>query len=154
VRGAMAEEVWELIGPGPLKGGTMGTLTMIKYGIVGFILLAIAGTGGYYVWEYHHRGKVIEQQKIEIANLKVQNEVLAKKQATFDDFTTKKKPVIQRRVQNEKTQVDQTVQTVDDAGLRALYDHYKLLPDPKVRLAPDGPGSRLKFTPRGAAGAP
>lgn len=130
----------------------MGYLTMIKYGAVLLVLLVIGGTVGSYVWEYHHRGVVIEQQKTEIANLKVEKEILVKKQQAYDSFMAKK-PVIQKRVTNEKAQIDKEVDTVDDAGLRALYDHYKLLPDPKVRLAPNGPGSRLKYTPRGAAGA-
>ena len=126
-----------------------GIFTYIKIGLA----VAVFAVLGFYVWNYHHMKAVIEKQQIEIANLKVEQEVQSKKQAAFDAFMAKK-PVIQRRVIHEKEQINKEVLTDNDADLRALYERYRLLPDPKVRSTPDGPSSRAHPAARGSAGTP
>jgi hypothetical protein len=127
----------------------MGIFTYIKIGLA----VAVFAILGYFVYEYKHMQTVIAKQQDQIANLKVEQEVQSKKQEAFDAFMAKK-PVIQRRVIHEKAQIDKEVLTDNDADLRALYERYRLLPDPKVRLAPDGSGGRAHPAPRGSAGAP
>ena len=130
----------------------MGILSYVKIGLAVAVFVVL----GFLVWNYHHMKSVIADQQAQIANLKVEQEVQAKKQAAFDAFMAKK-PVIQRRVQSEKAQIDKEVGTADDAGLRALYDHYRtngVRQDSQVRPPANGSGRRAKPAPRGPASTP
>ena len=124
-----------------------GILTSIKIGLV----LAVLAVCGYYVFNYHHMQAKIVAQQAQIDSLKLEQEVQGKKQKAFDDYMAKR-PIIQRRVANEKAQIDKEVDTADDAGMRALYDRYRRLPDGKVGPAPDGKSGRAKPAPGGPAG--
>ena len=138
--------------PAPPQGGTMGIFTYVKIGLAVAVFVVL----GFLVWNYHHMKSVIADQQAQIANLKVEQEVQAKKQAAFDAFMAKR-PVIQRRVQNEKAQIDKEVGTADDAGLRALYDRYRtsgVRQDTQVRPPANGKRSRAKPASGGPAGAP
>ena len=105
----------------------MGILSYVKIGLAVAVFLIL----GYFVYDYKHMQTVIKDQQTQIDNLKVEQEVQKKKQDAFDAFMAKK-PIIQRRVIHEKEQIDQTVNTADDAGLRALYDKYRALPNGKL----------------------
>jgi len=142
-------EVQVTIGPAPPSEGKMfGILTYVKIGLV-VVVLSVCG---YYVWNYHHMQAKIVAQQAQIDSLKLEQEVQGKKQKAFDDYMAKR-PIIQRRVQSEKAQINKEVDTADDSGLRALYEHYRVLPDGKVRSAPDGKSGRAKPAPRGPARA-
>jgi hypothetical protein len=123
----------------------MGIFTYVKIGLA----VAVLAILGYFVLEYRHRGTVIETQKNEIANLKVEKTVFEAKQKVYEEFMAKK-PVIQKRVTHEKEQIDQAVNTVDDAGLRALYDRYRMLTGSEIHVTPNGPSGRAKPAPRGS----
>ena len=123
--------------PGAPEETRMGTWTMIKLGVAGFVLLGLLGTCGYYIWNYHHMAAKIEAQAQEIGNLKVGQETLDAKQQKYDDFMAKKTKVI-RRVPNEQQAITQEANTVPDAGLDNLYDRYRVHPGNQVHPAPPG----------------
>jgi hypothetical protein len=125
----------------------LGIFTYIKIGLV-VVVLAVCG---YYFWNYHHMEAKIVAQQAQIDSLKLEQKVQTEKQKAFDEFMVKQ-TAIKRRVNNEKAQINKEVDTADDAGLRALYDRYRRLPDGKVGPAPDGKSGRAKPAPRGPAG--
>ena len=125
-----------------------GIFTYLKIGLA----VAVLAVCGYYVFNYHHMQAKIVAQQAQIDSLKLEQEVQGKKQKAFDDYMAKR-PIIQRRVQSEKAQINKEVDTADDAGMRALYDHFYRLPDNKVGAAPDGKSGRAKPAPRGPARA-
>jgi len=125
----------------------LGIFDYIKIGLV----LVILSVCGYYGFNYHHMQAKIVAQQAQIDSLKLEQKVQAEKQKAFDEFMVKQ-TAIKRRVSNEKAQIDKEVDTVDDAGLRTLYDRYRRLPDGKVGPSPDGKSGRAKPAPRGPAG--
>ncbi len=98
--------------------------------VVGAVLIAALIGGGY--WYVKHQQKKIADLQSEVANLKLGQEVLDKKQQKFDDFMAKSTQ-IKRRVSNERKEIDKDVGSVDDTGLQHLYDRYRLRPKGKVR---------------------
>ena len=66
----------------------MGIFTYVKIGLAVAVFVVL----GFLVWNYHHMISVIADQQAQIANLKVEQEVQAKKQAAFDAFMAKRKP--------------------------------------------------------------
>lgn len=107
----------------------MGILTYIKIGIIAVLVISCS----YLVWNYRHMQTKIAAQQMEIANLKLGQEVLDKKQQKFDAFMAESSKV-QRRVKNEQSQIDKEVGIVDDPGLQQLYDRYRRVrPQGEVR---------------------
>ena len=96
--------------------------------------LVIAAVIGFYVWNYHHRGVLLEQQKIEIANLNLEKDVLVKEKKALEEFTAKK-TVIKGKVVYVERQVDETVASGDVAR---VLDMFHKLQSNKIQPPPDG----------------
>jgi hypothetical protein len=125
----------------------MPTWTTIKLVGAGIVLMALLGTCGYYIWNYHHMAAVIEDLKLDNANLKLGQGVLDQKQQKYDEFMAKAKTV-KGKVKYEQDQITQEVDTADDAGLNALYNKYRLHPSNQVRTAaPGGKGGAQHAAP-------
>ena len=119
----------------------MGIFTYLKIGIIAILVIACS----YLVWNYHHMENKIAAQKVEIDNLKLEQDVLTKKQKTFDDFMAKK-TVVKRRVVHEEQQVDQTV---DSGDVTRVLDRFHGLRQPNQAIPPaDGRKGRAKPAPR------
>lgn len=129
-----------------------GFLTYIKIGLA-VVVLAVCG---YFVYEYKHMATVIAKQQVEINNLHVEQDVQAKKQLAFDEALAEQAK-IKTRVVYEKQSQQRIVALpgpADNADLRALYDHYRMLPDGTLHPATDGRGGRLKGSPRNKTATP
>src|ERR1035437_7640770 len=86
----------------------LGIFTYIKIGLA-TVVLAICG---YYVFNYEHMKTTIAAQQIQIDNLKLEQDILVKKQKVVDNYLIKR-GVIKRRVADVEQQVDQTVDSGD-----------------------------------------
>ena len=126
--------------PGPPKEAQMGIFTYIKIGIIAVLVIACS----YLVWNYKHMEAKIADQKIQIDNLKLEQDVLKKKQKVFDDYLVKK-GVIKKRVAHEEQQVDQTV---DSGDINRVLDMFHKLHNDKIEPSPHGGTGRAKPAPR------
>ena len=116
----------------------MGIFTYIKIGLAVVVLSIL----GFYIANYHMMKTKILAQQTQINNLKLEQEVQAKKQKTFDDFMAKKTGV-KRKVVREQQHIEETVNTGDDSQIIDLFDVYRFHPDGvrrdgKAKPAPDG----------------
>ena len=102
---------------------------MFGFGLFTYIKIALAvvvlGVLGFFVWNYHHRGAVIEQQKIQIANLELEKDVLVKKGRAEAEFAARKTTVRRQVAQNEKV-IDDTLASGDIERIIHLWDPYRL----------------------------
>jgi hypothetical protein len=70
----------------------------------------------------------IAQQKEKIAALELRADIIEKAQKAADEYNQKKN-VIQRKVSSDKTQIDQVVESGDNAAIRKLFiDRGMLVP--------------------------
>ena len=119
----------------------MGIFTYLKIGIIAVLVIACS----YLVWNYHHMEAKIAAQKIQIDNLKLEQDVLIKRQKTIDDYLVKK-GAIKRRVTHEEQRVDQTV---DSGDVNRVLDMFHGLRQPNQVIPPaDGRKGRAKPAPR------
>ena len=118
----------------------MGIFSYIKIGLAVAVFVIL----GYFVYEYKHMEAKIAAQKTQIDNLKLEQDIMAKKQKTFDDYLVKK-GVIKKRVTHEEQQVDQTV---DSGDVNRVLDMFHKLHNDKIELAPHGRTGRAKPAPR------
>jgi DUF917 family protein len=97
---------------------------MFGFGIFTYLKIAgalvVAGVLAFFIINYHHRGAVIEKQKIEIANLNLEKEVMEKKNKALEDFLAKK-TVIKGKVVYVERQVDETVASGDIARILDMF---------------------------------
>ena len=125
------------------KEAKMGILGYAKLIIIGILVIACS----YLVWNYKHMEAKIADQKIQIDNLKLEQDVLKKKQKTFDDYLVKK-GVIKKRVIHEEQQVDQTV---DSGDVNRVLDMFHGLRSDKIKPPANGGTGRAKPAPGRAA---
>ena len=119
----------------------MGILGYAKLIIIGILVIACS----YLVWNYKHLEAKIADQKIQIDNLKLEQDVLIKRQKTIDDYLVKK-GAIKRRVTHEEQRVDQTV---DSGDVNRVLDMFHGLRQPNQAIPPsDGRKGRAKPAPR------
>jgi hypothetical protein len=121
----------------------MGIFTYIKIGIIAVLVIVCS----YLVWNYHHMEAKIAAQKIQIDNLKLEQDVLKKKQQAFDEFMAKKS-VVKRKVANEEQQVDQTV---DSGDVTRIIDMFHRLRPNQIEPPAHGGTGRAKPAPGRAA---
>lgn len=115
----------------------MGTWTMIKLIAALVILLGVGGTVGTYVWEYHHRGHVIEEQKKAIADYKEQTRIRGEGKKVVGTIT-KKQAVIKGKVPYVDKEIDEMVPSGDRTRALKLLDPYRLRPDADKSRPSDG----------------
>ncbi len=90
---------------------------------VGAIIAVALILGGYgYV---NHLQTQVADLKRDLGNQRVETEILKQKQKTFENFISAQTK-IQKRVENEEKQIDESVATVDAAGLSDLYGSYRV----------------------------
>ena len=118
----------------------MGIFSYIKIGLAVAVFVIL----GYFVYEYKHMEAKIAAQKTQIDNLKLEQDIMAKKQKTFDDYLVKK-GVIKKRVTHEEQQVDQAIGSGDVNHILDLF--HGLHPD-KIGPPPPGRTGRAKPAPR------
>ena len=127
--------------PEPPKEAQMGIFTYLKIGLA----VAILAVCGYYVFNYEHMKTKIAAQQIQIDNLKLEQDILVKRQKTIDDYLVKK-GAIKKRVTHEEQQVDQTV---DSGDVNRVLDMFHGLRQPNQAIPPaDGRKGRAKPAPR------
>jgi hypothetical protein len=131
-----------------LRGDEMGTWTIIKL----LAALAIAfGTGGAvfsYIGEYRHRGQVIEAQKIEIGNLKIEKENLAKKERAEKKVATRGKAINEQEIRDEKA-IDEALAARDATRIVDLFKPYGVRKDSDgLHDAANGQGGRARPSPK------
>ena len=119
----------------------MGIFTYLKIGIIVALVIACS----YLVWNYHHMEAKIAAQKTQIDNLKLEQDVLIKRQKTIDDYLVKK-GAIKRRVADVEQKVDQAT---DSGDVNRILDMFHGLRQPnQVSPAPSGRTGRAKPAPR------
>ena len=121
------------------KETRMGIFTYLKIGAA-VVILAVCG---YYIFNYEHMKTKIAAQQIQIDNLKLEQDVLAKKQKTFDDYLVKK-GVIKKRVNHEEQKIDQTV---DSGDVNHILDMFHQLHPDKISPPAHGGTGRAKPAP-------
>ena len=118
---------------------------MFSFGLFTYIKIAgallIAGTLAFFIWNYHHRAAVIEQLKVENANLVLEKDVLVKENKALQEFTAQK-TVIQRRVIYVQKDVDQAIDSGDVARVIDMF--HKLRGPDQIQPAPNGGTGRAK----------
>ena len=129
----------------PTKEARMGIFTYIKIGIIAILVIACS----YLVWKYEHMKTKIAAQQTQIDNLKLEQDVLVKKQKTFDDYLVKK-GVIKKRVIHEEQQVDQTV---DSGDVTRVLDMFHGLRSDKIKPPANG-GTGRPQSPTGRPASP
>lgn len=102
-------------------------------------VLAIAAVIGFYVWNYHHRGAVIEALKIEKGNLEVQKNVSAEVKNTETKVVTRTVYINRGEIASEKA-IDETLNSRDVERIINLWNPYELHPDAGLHPAPNGRG--------------
>jgi hypothetical protein len=130
----------------------MGILTYIKIGVIVAVFIA----GGVFVGKKvynHEQAKMAVLQNI-ADTAKATMEIEQANKEVLESFAAKSYQPITRRIQNEKTTFSKEVLTDDDASLRALYDHYRLLPSGQVGAPSNRPGGGPKSAPGTAPPAP
>ena len=137
---SISNEFRGVTGPPPPKGVVrMFIFTYIKIGIIAILVIACS----YLVWKYEHMKTKIAAQQTQIDNLKLEQDVLVKKQKTFDDYLVKK-GVIKKRVIHEEQQVDQTV---DSGDVTRVLNLFHGLRSDKIKPPSDGRTGRAKPAP-------
>ena len=111
--------------------------------------LVIAAVIGFYVWNYHHLQAKVAAQQIEIANLNLEKDVLAKENKALQEFTAQK-TVIQRRVVYVQKDVDQVIDSGDVARVIDMF--HKLRGPDQIQPPPDGGTGSSKPKPGRAPG--
>ena len=146
MRSTFSNEVWGLTGPLPLKEARMSTWTMIKLGAALIALLGIGGTIGSYVWEYQHRGTVVEEQKKEIADFKEKDRIRGEGQKAITSTAKKQAPIKKQVIYVEK-EIDEMVPSGDHARAIRDLDPFRL-PKPAGQPNPaNGRGSGNRPVP-------
>ena len=121
----------------------MGTWTIIKLCVGAAIILGLMGIGGKIV--YDHDKKVKAAMQTQIDNLKLEQDILVKKQKVVDNYLLKR-GVIKRRVADVEQKVDQTV---DSGDVNRVLDMFHGLRQPNQAIPPaDGRKGRAKPAPR------
>ena len=139
---SISNEFRGVTGPPPPKGVVrMFIFTYIKIGIIAILVIACS----YLVWNYEHMKTKIATQQAQIDNLKLEQDVLVKKQKTVDNYLVKK-GVIKRRVFHEEQQVDQTVDSGDVTRVLNLF--HGLRGPNQVEPPSHGRTGRAKPAPR------
>ncbi len=92
----------------------------------------VAGILAFYIGNYIHRGSVIEKQKIEIANLNLEKDILVKENKALQEFTAQK-TVIKGKVVYVERQVDETVASGDVARVLDMFHKLNTTPNTKVK---------------------
>ena len=139
---SISNELRGVTGPPPPKGVVrMFIFTYIKIGIIAILVIACS----YLVWNYEHMKTKIAAQQTQIDNLKLEQDVLIKRQKTIDDYLVKK-GAIKRRVVHEEQQVDQAT---DSGDVNRVLDMFHGLRQPN-QTVPASPGrtGRAKPAPR------
>jgi hypothetical protein len=115
----------------------MPSWTMIKLVAALVAMLVVGGTIGGYVWNYRHRGEVIEEQKKVIADYKEQARIreVGRKVTTS---TLKKQAAIKEKVPYADQAIDAMVPSGDAARALNLLDKYRLPNNPSKPDPPDG----------------
>jgi len=119
----------------------MGIFTYLKIGLV-VVVLSVCG---YYFFNYEHMKTKIAAQQTQIDNLKLQQNLLIKRQKVIDDYLVKK-GAIKKRVIYEEQQVDQTVDSGD--VIRVLNLFHGLRGPNQVEPPSNGRTGRAKPAPR------
>jgi len=124
----------------------MSIWTMIKLGVALIALLTVGGYAGSYIWEYHHRGKVIEKLEKENADFKEKDRIREEGRKVITS-TAKKQATIKEKVPYVEKEIDEMVPTGDHA--RALRDlaPYRLPNSPGQQNPADGRGSSNRPAP-------
>jgi hypothetical protein len=130
----------------------MGTWTMIKLVAALVAILVVGGTAGGYIWNYHHRGEVIEEQKIQIADFKEKDRIRGEGQKVITS-TAKKQAAIKERVPYVEKEIDEMVPSGDRARALRDLDPYRLPNRAGQPNPPDGRGSGNRPAP-GRPGLP
>ena len=117
----------------------MGIFTYIKIGLA----VAVMAVCGYYVFNYEHMKTKIAAQQAQIDNLKLEQDILVKKQKVVDNYLIKR-GVIKRRVADVEQKVDQTV---DSGDLNRVLDMFHQLHNDKIKSPPNGGTGRAKPAP-------
>ena len=125
--------------PEPPKEAQMGIFTYLKIGLA----VAILAVCGYYVFNYEHMKTKIAAQQIQIDNLKLEQDILVKKQKVVDNYLIKR-GVIKRRVADVEQKVDETVDTGD---VTRILDMFHGLRSDKIKSPPNGGTGRAKPAP-------
>ena len=123
----------------------MGILTYLKIGLV----IAVLSICSYYIFNYEHMKTKIAAQQTQIDNLKLEQDVLVKKQKVVDDYLVKK-GAIKRRVVHEEQQVDETVDTGD---VTRILNMFHGLRSDKIKPPPNG-GTGRPQSPTGRPASP
>ena len=100
--------------------------------------LLLAGTLAFFVWNYHHRGAIIEKQKVEIAGLELSMKVAQEAVQAGQEYHQVETKIV-TRVIHEYQPIDQAVADNNLPGMADLYRKYGVL-YPQGFLAPRGPG--------------
>lgn len=124
----------------------MGAWTMFKLIAALVIMLTVGGTVGGYVWEYRHRGNVIEEQKLVIADYKEKERIRAEGAKAISK-TLQKQAVIKGKVPYVEKEVDEMVPSGDATRALKLLDPYRLRPDANKPNPPDGGGGGNRPAP-------
>ena len=123
----------------------MGIFTYLKIGIIAVLVIACS----YLVWNYHHMEAKIAAQKIQIDNLKLEQDILVKKQKVVDNYLIKR-GVIKRRVADVEQKVDETVDTGD---VTRILDMFHGLRSDKIK-SPQNGGTGRPQSPTGRPASP
>ena len=123
----------------------MGIFTYLKIGIIAVLVIACS----YLVWNYHHMEAKIAAQKIQIDNLKLEQDILVKKQKVVDNYLIKR-GVIKRRVADVEQKVDETVDTGD---VTRILNMFHGLRSDKIKPPPNG-GTGRPQSPTGRPASP
>ena len=127
----------------------MGTWTIIKLVAALVAMLAIGGTAGGYIWNYHHRGEVIEEQKKEIADFKEKDRIRGEGQKAITSTAKKQAPIKKQVIYVEK-EIDEMVPSGDHARAIRDLDPFRL---PKPAGQPN-PANGRRSGNRPAPGRP
>jgi len=124
----------------------MGTWTMIK--LIGALtaMLIVGGTVGGYIWNYHHRGEVIEEQKKEIADFKEKDRIREEGRKAITS-TVKKQAAIKEKVPYVEKDIDAMVPSGDRARALKLLEPYRLPNPPSQPNPSNGRGSGNRLAP-------
>jgi hypothetical protein len=124
----------------------MGTWTMIKLIAALVVMFVVGGTVGGYIWNYQHRGKVIEEQKREIAEFKEKDRIRGEGKKVIAS-TLKKQAAIDAGVSYVDKSIDEMVPSGDRARALKLLDPYRVRRDANHADPSDGGGSGNRPAP-------
>ncbi|MHB8071522.1 MAG: hypothetical protein ACYDHF_06185 [Candidatus Cryosericum sp.] len=117
------------------------TWTGVKLVIALVATLVVGGTIGGYILDYRHRGQIIEDQKVEIGNLKTEKRVLETTKKTEKRVTTQKLKINRQGEKDEKA-IDEALNSRNAARVLNLWKPYELQPQSPEGLHPAANGRR------------